>query len=41
LQVGIGAGRPDSKASAGCGFGTFEIVPNDKEKEVVKKFGIK
>ena len=40
-QVGIGAGRPDSKASAGCGFGTFEIVPNDKEKEVVKKFGIK
>jgi hypothetical protein len=23
------------------GFGTFEIVPNDKEKEVVKKFGIK
>lgn len=41
LQVGIGAGRPDSKVSAGCGFGTFEIVPNDKEKEVVKKFGIK
>lgn len=41
LQVGIGAGRPDSKASAGCGFGTFEIVSNDKEKEVVKKFGIK
>ena len=25
-QVGIGAGRPDSKASAGMGFGTFEIV---------------
>ena len=41
LQVGIGAGRPDSKASAGCGFGTFEIVPNDKEKAVLKKFGIK
>jgi hypothetical protein len=41
LQVGIGAGRPDSKASAGCGFGTFEIVSNDREKEVIKKFGIK
>lgn len=41
LQVGIGAGSPDSKASAGCGFGTFEIVPNDKEKAVLKKFGIK
>jgi hypothetical protein len=37
-QVGIGAGRPDSKASAGCGFGTFEVVPNDRQKEVVKKF---
>jgi hypothetical protein len=40
-QVGIGAGRPDSKASAGCGFGTFEVVPNDKQKEVIKKFNIK
>ena len=40
-QVGVGAGRPDSKASAGCGFGTFEVVPNDRQKEVVKKFGIK
>jgi hypothetical protein len=41
LQVGIGAGRPDSKASAGCGFGTFEVVSNDQEKAVLKKFGIK
>lgn len=24
-QVGIGEGRPDSKKSAGCGWGTFEI----------------
>lgn len=40
-QVGIGEGRPDSKASAGCGFGTFEVVPNDRQKEVEKKFGIK
>lgn len=26
LQVGIGEGRPDSKASAGLGFGTYEVV---------------
>jgi len=26
LQVGIGEGRPDSKASAGLGFGLFQIV---------------
>lgn len=26
LQVGIGAGRPDSKTSAGMGWGLFEIV---------------
>ena len=25
-QVGIGEGRPDSKASAGLGWGTFELV---------------
>lgn len=25
-QVGIGEGRPDSKDSAGCGWGTFQIV---------------
>jgi hypothetical protein len=25
-QVGIGEGRPDSKMSAGCGWGEFEIV---------------
>ena len=40
LQVGIGAGRPDSKASAGCGFGLFQVVPSDREQEVVKKYGI-
>lgn len=40
-QVGLCEGRPDSKASAGCGFGTFEVVPNDRQKDVVKKFGIK
>jgi hypothetical protein len=26
LQVGIGEGRPDSRASAGLGWGTFEIA---------------
>jgi hypothetical protein len=40
-QVGLCEGRPDSKSSAGCGFGTFEVVPNDRQKEVSKKFGIK
>lgn len=38
MQVGIGAGRPDSKASAGCGFGLFNVVPTDREKEVMKKY---
>ena len=41
MQVGIGAGRPDSKASAGCGFGLFRVVPTDDEKGVKEKFGIK
>lgn len=40
MQVGIGAGRPDSKASAGCGFGLFQVVPSDREKEVKARFGI-
>jgi hypothetical protein len=40
MQVGIGAGRPDSKASAGCGFGLFQVVPTEREKEVINKFGI-
>lgn len=26
LQVGIGEGRPDSKSSAGMGWGTFEVL---------------
>ena len=41
LQVGIGAGRPDSKASAGMGFGQFEIVDESRREEVQKKFSIK
>ena len=39
-QVGIGAGRPDSKASAGCGWGTFELVSGDQVAKVRKQFGI-
>lgn len=39
-QVGIGAGRPDSKASAGCGWGTFAVVGSAEESEVRKAFGI-
>jgi len=33
LQVGIGEGRPDSKKSAGMGWGLFKIVGEAKEKE--------
>ena len=40
-QVGLCEGRPDSKSSAGCGFGTFEIVRGDDDKDARKKFGIK
>jgi len=39
-QVGIGAGRPDSKVSAGCGWGTFEIVGSKEEAAVRKHFRI-
>lgn len=40
-QVGIGAGRPDSKSSAGCGWGTFEVVGGDDTSTVCQRFGIK
>ena len=40
LQVGIGAGRPDSKASAGCGFGLFRVVESANESAVKTKFSI-
>lgn len=39
-QVGIGAGRPDSKSSAGCGWGMFRVVPSIEEGDVRKKFNI-
>jgi hypothetical protein len=39
-QVGIGAGRPDSKSSAGCGWGTFALVPASEEAAVRKHFNI-
>lgn len=40
LQVGIGEGRPDSKLSAGCGWGTFRIVESDEEQSVRQTYGI-
>lgn len=40
-QVGIGAGRPDSKSSAGCGWGTFEVVSSADVADVCKRFDIK
>lgn len=39
-QVGIGAGRPDSKASAGCGWGCFAVVPANEVAAVRAAFGI-
>ena len=40
LQVGIGAGRPDSKSSGGCGWGTFEVVGSESEASIKSAFGI-
>ncbi len=40
VQVGIGAGRPDSKASAGCGWGTFEVASASSENEIRERFKI-
>jgi hypothetical protein len=31
LQVGVGEGRPDSKKSAGMGWGIFDISENTQE----------
>ena len=33
-QVGLGEGRPDSKKSAGCGWGTFTIISEEQKAEV-------
>ena len=40
LQVGIGAGRPDSKSSGGSGWGTFEVVGSESEASIKSAFGI-
>lgn len=40
LQVGIGEGRPDSKSSAGCGWGTFRVCPDDEMADIAKQYGI-
>jgi hypothetical protein len=39
-QVGIGAGRPDSKQSAGCGWGIFHISSEKEEAILRTKFKI-
>ncbi len=36
-QVGVGEGRPDSKKSAGMGWGTFQIVKEETGKKNGKK----
>lgn len=33
MQVGIGEGRPDSKNSAGMGWGTFDIKGHEEQKD--------
>lgn len=33
-QVGLGEGRPDSKNSAGIGFGTFRLLESDETEKV-------
>jgi len=35
VQVGIGAGRPDSKQSTGMGWGTFKIVSKEETRQTV------
>lgn len=40
LQVGIGEGRPDSKSSAGCGWGTFRVVGGDETAAIANRYGI-
>lgn len=39
-QVGVGAGRPNSRMSAGCGWGLFRIAEEKELKAIHKKFGI-
>ena len=40
LQVGLCEGRPDSKSSAGLGFGLFEIVPSNDVTKFKKEYQI-
>lgn len=30
IQIGVGEGRPDSKKSAGIGWGTFDVIEHDR-----------
>jgi len=40
LQVGVCEGRPDSKNSAGLGYGIFGVVPADQIEAFRKEYGI-
>ena len=40
LQVGLLEGRPDSKNSAGLGFGIFEVVPSEQFEQFREEYGI-
>ena len=40
LQVGVCEGRPDSKSSAGLGYGIFEVVPEDQVQQFKQDYGI-
>jgi hypothetical protein len=33
IQVGVGEGRPDSKKSVGCGWGTFRVLSEKPQEE--------
>jgi hypothetical protein len=37
MQVGIGEGRPDSKNSAGMGWGTFDLNSNVQTETEVQR----
>ena len=40
-QGGIGAGRPSSKSSAGCGWGLFSVATEADVEAIKEKFSIK
>lgn len=40
LQVGVCEGRPDSKSSAGLGYGIFEVVPESQIETFKSEYGV-